>query len=208
MNIDLSDVAELYSGNVREMGRSPESVGWNDEASQKLRFNRLLRGVNSSADSITINDLGCGYGALYIYLTESTNFEIEQYIGYDVSDEMLEQARQLIGDNDNVDLYSKNQLTETADYSFASGIFNVQFEHSQNNWTDYTKHILQNMADHSAHGFAFNALTTHVDYMEDHLYYADPGEYLNYCLEEFSHDAMLFHDYDLYEWTITVSNLK
>lgn len=204
MDIDLSDVASLYSENVEEMGHTPESVGWNDEASQRLRFERLARVVEDE-EPITVNDLGCGYGALYVYLVESADVDVDRYVGYDVSDEMVAEARRLVGDSDEVEVRSDDRITEVADYSFASGIFNVRLDNDEAAWEDYVRSVLANMAEHSTRGFAFNVLTTHVDYREDHLYYADPSEYLDHCLTEFSRSVALYHDYDLYEWTIAVS---
>lgn len=53
-------------------------------------------------------------------------------------------------------------------------------------------------------GIAFNLLTSYVDYKDDNLFYADPGEYIDFCKKELSNKVNLYHDYDLYEWTLLV----
>ena len=58
------------------------------------------------------------------------------------------------------------------------------------------------MDEYSKEGFSFNVLTTYVDYKKDHLYYADPLYYFDYCKSNFTKKVSLFHDYELFEWTI------
>jgi hypothetical protein len=60
------------------------------------------------------------------------------------------------------------------------------------------------MREHSKLGFAFNLLTTFVDWKKDVLYYADPMHYFEYCKKNFSRYVTLLHDYPLYEWTLLV----
>ena len=116
---------------------------------------------------------------------------------------MLASARSLVKDKAAVFIDSE-RILHKADYSFASGIFNVKFDIEEGVWESYIKETLANMNDKSVRGFAFNILTTYVDYREQHLYYADPLSYFDYCKRSFSRNVSLLHDYNLYEWTIYV----
>ncbi len=60
------------------------------------------------------------------------------------------------------------------------------------------------MAKLSRLGIAFNCLTTYVNWKEDHLYYADPFEFFDFCKRNISRYLCLLHDYPLYEWTMLV----
>ena len=64
----LANVARLYSENVRAFGAGARSAGWKDDASQQLRFQKLLEVIGGESGGLTVNDLGCGYGAFYKYL--------------------------------------------------------------------------------------------------------------------------------------------
>ena len=44
-----------------------------------------------------------------------------------------------------------------------------------------------------------------VDWKEDHLYYADPLFWFNFCRNNISKKVTLLHDYPLWEWTICVT---
>ena len=58
--------------------------------------------------------------------------------------------------------------------------------------------------EHSKIGLSFNLLSSFVDWRSDQLYYGDPGLFLNWCKKHFEAHVTLYHDYDLYEWTMIV----
>lgn len=204
MGNHLDEVEELYSENVSEKGPTPESVGWEDESTQKLRFQKLTEVIEHDGP-ISVNDLGCGYGALYNYLKDDRKIEIEEYNGYDISEEMVATATEAALGSESVCFNQGSELRTEADYSFASGIFNVKLDNEEREWKDHIYQVLDNLYEHSRYGFAFNLLSTHVDYEEDHLFYGCPAQFVDHCLKEYSRRVTLYHDYGLYEWTLTIS---
>jgi hypothetical protein len=64
------------------------------------------------------------------------------------------------------------------------------------------------LAEKSRLGFAFNLLTTFVDFRADGLFYADPCAFFRFCKQEISPDVVLLHDYPLYEWTMIVRHRR
>jgi hypothetical protein len=132
---------------------------------------------------------------------EKSNFNISHYRGYDISEKMIENARKFVNDK-RAEFIHGDKITKIADYSFASGIFNVKFEVNEDLWQKYVEYILYNMNEYSKRGFSFNILTKYVDFKKDHLYYADPLYYFDFCKSNFTKKVSLFHDYELFEWTI------
>jgi len=200
--IDLSKVEKLYTDNIKQNGIKPESVGWTKEGSQQLRFNKLMQVVENKNESFSLNELGCGYGELYKYCINN-KFKLDKFIGYDISADMLEAAKDYINYS-NVELINNSKLKTLADYSVTSGIFNVRFDENKDLWKEYIFSTLQNMNEYSKKGFSFNLLTSYVDYEAENLFYADPKIFFDYCKTNFSKKVNLIHDYDLYEWTIIV----
>jgi len=200
--VDLEAVACLYSKSLEKYGATSIGVGWPNSDQHKLRFDKLAMLIDEDHSEISVNDLGCGYGALYHYLVEA-GYRISSYRGYDISSEMLVEARKRLP-ADRVVLSASSALEARADYSFASGIFNVRFEESDDAWLEHIKRTLANMHEHSTKGFAFNLLSTYVDYRREHLYYGDSLFFFDYCKREFSPFVALLHDYPLYEWTMIV----
>lgn len=85
----LLEVADYYSAKLAEYGETPRGVDWNGEQSHTLRFEQLTK-VIKQPEGFGLNDLGCGYGALFDYLiSRDRNFV---YIGCEVSGGMIRAA--------------------------------------------------------------------------------------------------------------------
>lgn len=201
MSVDLSKIEALYSDNIRKFGIDSRSVGWNSNEGQYLRFGKLLKMIDRSA-SFTLNELGCGYGELVKYMADE-GYRCTSYFGADISEEMLAAAASYLKGYNNVELAKSDKLQKEADYSTTSGIFNVMFGADTADWEKYIFGVLRNLHDHSRIGFSFNLLTKYVDFKAENLYYADPAIYLDFCKKELNCNVVLYHDYNLYEWTLT-----
>ncbi len=199
----LVEVAEYYSAKLAEHGETPSGVDWNSQDSQALRFEQLVKLIKP-ASSFTLNDLGCGYGALFDYL--ASNYPQFAYFGYDVSSDMIQSASARHAKHPNAEFAVASGPTGMADYSVASGIFNVRLGHGDGEWLDYIKATLDVLDIHSRWGFAFNCLTAYSDEekMRDYLYYANPCDLFDYCKRRYSRHVALLHDYGLYEFTLLV----
>ena len=202
----LSDkVADYYSGKIRQHGVTPAGVDWNGDESQLLRFSQLSKVISADKTGlISVADLGCGYGALYDYLSE--HHQDLDYRGYDLSAEMCEAAEKHLSGRAGVSIYESGLIDQEADYGLASGIFNVKLDTTSQDWYDYIVEILDNLNSQSVQGFAFNCLTSFSDEdrMRDYLYYASPTKLFDLCKTKYSNNVALLHDYELYEFTILV----
>lgn len=196
----LSRVQEYYDDKLRTHGATARGVDWKSPESQQLRFAQLVKLIDHTRP-FTLNDFGCGYGALVDYL-ETCGLQF-QYAGFDISSEMIAQARELHPGARFVT--DKGQLHQ-ADYTLASGIFNVRLSTGEAEWKSYMLNVLDTMNSLSKSGFAFNALTKYSDaeFMRSDLYYADPLFFFDHCKTNYSKFVTLLHDYPLYEFTILV----
>ena len=199
----LEGIRDLYEGNLAEYGTSSKSVGWRDEASQELRFERLAR-VIEAGGGFTANDWGCGYGAMFGHLDRAFGTRLTAYTGYDISEEMLDAARQQC-DGSRSRFVLGPEVTDEADYTFVSGTFNLKLQASDAEWDAYVKRHLEAMFAKSRRGLAFNLLTSYVDWKAENLFYADPKDFFDFCRTRLSRFVTLHHDTALYEWTITVT---
>lgn len=200
----LNGVAKYYSQKVIEHGETPLGVDWNGLDSQLTRFEQLKKVIGADS-GFSINDLGCGYGAFLDYL-HGEGFSDFDYHGYDISEDMLNKARNRFLNRDRVFFSLQSRPEIIADYSIASGIFNVSLDNDEREWLEYIKSTIDTLSKNSRKGFAFNCLTSYSD--EDkkkpRLFYANPCEIFDICKRCFSNNVALLHDYGLYEFTIIV----
>lgn len=203
MNEILSRVEQLYTDSLKEYGIDSKAVGWTTDDGQNLRFDKLAEVIDPENQGFSVNDFGCGYGAMFLYFKKN-NFNVVRYNAYDISENMLEAARKQIDESCNAEFFKNSKLQTKADYSFASGVFNVRFDGDDKQWVRFIEDVLRDLDAHSKKGFAFNVLTSYVEYKEPHLFYADPMYFFDFCKKNFSKKVSILHDYDLWEWTIIV----
>ena len=202
MKVDLSKIEKLYSDNIKEFGIDAKAVGWGTKEKQDLRFENLMGIILDRNSPFSINELGCGYGELVKYCA-SQKMQISDYFGYDLSSEMIDAAEKYIGAS-NVSLFQSGKINSIADYTVASGIFNVKFEEEIEIWEAYVLDIIKHLFESSTKGTSFNFLSKYVDWEQENLYYADPLLIFDYCKKNLSKKVNLIHDYDLFEFTIYV----
>lgn len=197
-------IKEYYEANLQQHGATAQGVGWKNQEAQQIRFSQLLK-VIYTKPPFSINDLGCGTGDLFDFL--SKEFASFSYHGYDVMPEMVTMAKEHHRTPDaTFKLIAESSEMLTADYTLASGIFNLKFNSSDESWKEYIIKTLHSMNDKSSLGFAFNALTSYSDkeMMKEELFYSDPRWLFDYCRKNFAKNVALFHDYKMYDFTILV----
>lgn len=136
MDMSRSRVVAHYRNLLRQFGPSPAAMGWPDVARQVRRFEVLLGGLDGHGSLL---DYGCGFGDLAPHWPG-------EYIGYDLTPEMLEQARQK---------YPGKRFVASpapADWVVASGVFNLELG------VDLTWRSIEEMWSLAGRGIAFNLL--------------------------------------------------
>ncbi len=196
---------QYYESKLGAYGATHRGVDWSSYASQLLRFQQLVQ-ICDRSRTFSVNDYGCGYGALVDYMVEQ-GYSF-RYFGFDISDRMVAQARELHSGRMDCEFFANESRLDARDYTISSGIFNVKLGVGDEEWTEYMLSLLHKFADLSKRGFAFNALTKYSDpeFMRVDLYYADPLFFFDYCKRHFSKYVSLVHDYPLYEFTLLVKS--
>lgn len=200
----LNEVANYYAEKLAEHGDTPRGVDWNGEEGQTIRFAQLCKIIEPKNIQFSMNDLGCGYGALLNYLqNQYHNFT---YIGLDVAKQMIDAAQQRNNKVPHARFVTSAEPDQIADYGVASGVFNVRLERSDVEWFDYIQSTLDVLNRTSTQGFSFNCLNSYSaeEKKRDYLYYANPCQLFDLCKRRYSKQVALPHDYELYEFTIWV----
>jgi SAM-dependent methyltransferase len=201
-----ADVAAYYSACVARHGATPLGVDWSCQATQMLRFVQLLK-ICDFAAPFTLNDIGCGYGALAAFLAmRYPNSKID-YLGVDLSHAMVSRARRRFSGPDRRFVVRKAS-PRIADYSLASGIMNVNCGHSRTTWEGYIATILRQMRRTSRRGFSVNFMTEatqgSAEPSPDRLYRTAPQPWIRFCERELGCSVETIDDYGMKEFTLLV----
>jgi SAM-dependent methyltransferase len=199
----IDRVEGYYSGRLADHGATHAGVDWNSRESQFARFDQLMR-VAQREEHCSVNDYGCGYGALIEWLiADGRPFD---YFGFDVSEAMTREASERHADVPQAHFGFERAEIEPADFTVASGIFNVKAGASEEEWSRYVIDEIDTLAALSRKGFAFNALTSYsdADHMREDLHYADPITLLEHVMSNHSRWSAMMQDYGLFEFTVVV----
>ena len=198
----LQGVASYYDGRVREFGPTPWGVDWTCELTQQLRFVQLLKLVGRRR-RFSLNDLGCGYGALLPFVRARFGPEVD-YIGADVAEEMIVQATRLHGGEGR--FVTSSALPRVADFSVASGIFNVQLGYPPATWRAFVRDVLRELHRASRLGFAVNFIrpARRGQVPREGLYRSRPSYWAEFCRREFGAQVEVVQGYGLREFTLLV----
>ncbi len=198
-------IERYYSEKVLAHGATALGVDWTCQPTQELRFVQLLRLCDFS-QPFSLNDVGCGYGALLAFLAKRHQNEKVDYLGTDLSQAMIDQARPSRHKSIRSQFVVTGTIPRVADYSVASGIFNVRLNQPDARWTLFIKQTLSGMHAASRLGFAVNFLAPPAPDMQPvpELYRTSPDIWMSYCKRQFSAEVELLADYGMREFTLFV----
>ena len=200
----LEQVSSYYTAKLREFGSEPRGADWNSLESQSTRFAQLVQDLKLE-EGTSLLDYGCGYGALFEFLTHE-HADKFHYTGYDISEEMIDAAQEQFSKLTNSTWQTTLTSEDQYDYVLASGVLNVKQDIASSEWEQYIWDTLDDMWSHTRMAMSFNILSTHsdIEYRKDSLYYADPETMLEQCTHRFSPHVSISQDYGLYEFTVSI----
>ena len=207
MNVDETrqKLNQYFSEKLDAFGATPKGVDYNGPESQELRFDQLVKVIDSSR-RFSVIDYGCGYGAMFDFM-HNKGWEFDYY-GVDLIEKMVLAGREAHKDFPNAHFTMNEREVPKADYLLAGAIFNNKLEVSTEDWQDFACETLKRMDALCSKGFAFNMLTKYSDSdrmaQRPDLFYGDPLFFFDFCKRNFSRDVALLHDYGLYDFTILV----
>ena len=203
-----SNIEAYYSARVAKYGATPLGVDWSCQATQSFRFVHLLRICDFSAP-FSLNDIGCGYGALATFLAMRYPESTIDYLGLDLSRTMIRRARRRFSSPGQRFVVGAAS-PRIADYSVASGVMNVNCGFSRSIWEGFVATTLREMRRASRRGFSVNFLAdaTHAGMSAvpsvESLYRTSPEPWIRYCERELRCCVETVDNYGMNEFTLLV----
>jgi len=200
----LNLISHVYDYRINECGPVANGVFWSTSDRQTLSYEILLKAVapEDLNGPITVNDFGCGYGALFDLLASTPMMNEGRYVGYDISEKMITAAKKRHYDP-RAAFITSPIASDEADYSFVSGTYNMSMGAGRALWTHYVKTSLKMLWNMSKKAMAFNILDNKGKKKLPDLYYADKSEFVAFA-KTLSPDIEVIDDYNPSEFTIIV----
>jgi len=193
-----------YGQKLEKHGATPLGVDWSCVATQELRFVQLLK-ICGKARRFSLNDIGCGYGALLDHIRKRRARAVVDYLGLDVTPAMITKAKELHRVRPNTNFIVAARSPRVAQFSVASGIFNVKLDLPVEEWENFVAVTLQSMHATSRKGFAVNFMAPLRDgAVAGPLYRTSPEPWAAYCTGELGASVEIVSDYGLREFTMLV----
>ena len=138
-------LVQRYSNRYRELGDSIRTLGWGSTEQQRYRFAMSLSLLGNTAGK-KIVDVGCGFADFFRFLIES-GVEFESYLGVDINEDLLGQARQKCNDPratfERINILTEPPAEPLGDILVMFGILNFHLKEKMNN-LDYTRMFVKN----------------------------------------------------------------
>jgi SAM-dependent methyltransferase len=198
-----ADVEAYYSARVAKHGATPRGVDWSCQATQNMRFVQLLKVCDFSAP-FSLNDIGCGYGALCAFLAVRHAELAINYLGVDLSRAMISRARRRFRGPARRFVIGK-AAPRVADYSVASGIMNVNVGYSRELWEDFVASMLGDIRRNSRRGFAVNFVAETAvlsDAQAAVIYRTGPDPWVRHCERKLGCTVEVLDNYGMREFTL------
>ena len=191
---------KVFDARVEKHGVSSSAVRWDDQQTQYLRFFELVKTFDLSDQNKTVLDVGCGNGELLKFLN-FLGFR-GQYFGVDINQKLINQAKGQFGpERFTLTDIMVDTIDRKFDYVVMSGLFNTNVGQSMDWINDFTKKMFSLTKD----TLSFNAVSTHVSYHDDEIFYIAPEEMLRFCIENLSPRVTLTHHNLPYNYTVIIS---
>ena len=191
-----------YAATLSRHGATTSGVDWESRAAQDLRFVQLLK-LCDFTRAFSLNDVGCGYGALIAHLDQFHPGCRVTYSGTDLCAPMIAEARAIWAGRPATTFVNRKGCAAMADYTLASGIFNVMADCAAETWHTHIADCLSDMGAHSRLGFAVNFIAHHAPDVPG-LYRAPDGMWQAHCaaIKEATVETVI--GYGLREFTLLV----
>jgi SAM-dependent methyltransferase len=194
-------IEAYYGDKVARHGATPRGVDWTCAPTQELRFVQLLTLCDFSRP-FSLNDVGCGYGALLGFIARHYPEADIDYLGVDLSAAMISRARRrhrgagrrfAVG----------GDIPRIADYGMASGVMNVMLDHPRAVWEEFVADTLRRMHASSRLGFAVNFMAERPDGTGTAgLYRTDALRWASFCRQELGCTTEVVDGYGMREFTL------
>lgn len=200
------NIVAHYESCLEKYGDTHKGVDWPDEQDVYARYKVMLDVISPAVSgNVSLLDFGCGASHLYEYILNN-KLDFIQYSGLDLSEKFVDLSRRKYP---NIQFFCLDILDDqihlpSFDYIVMNGVFTEKRDLSFDEMFSYFKRVVRRIFAYTRIGFAFNVMSSHVDWERDDLFHLPLDVLADFLIEELTRDFVIRNDYGLYEYTTYV----
>jgi SAM-dependent methyltransferase len=175
---------KAYAERLGERGSTPQGVFWNSRQNQMVRFAALLSRVTGHVAwtkpkprTLSIADIGCGYGAMLEFIRARPQFTHLRYMGLDINPAMIAACQDNFPTAAHLFKIGKKPVSPV-DFSVFSGTFNLCHIDDTKRWEAYMFACLDSCWQNSRMGMALNLLCAPETKISNQIFYVNRADFI------------------------------
>jgi len=188
----------------KQYGVDEKSLGWSKNK-QNIRFEQVFKHIKES--TISVLDVGCGFGDMYSYLEQSEKYVRLEYCGIDIMNSFLDVAKEKHSNN-NTEFVCTGLLeyepNRTWDWVVECGLFGLNVYGDEEKMYEYIEKSMQKAFLLADKGISFNFLSDKVDFRTSGTDFHISPERVLELAYRLSRRVILDNSIMPFEFTITV----
>ena len=201
-------ISAIYNKRFQKYHNTPKGVFWNSSLSQDLRLNIILNKIIKSLklNTLSLADIGCGYGRLFEIIKERNLDKKINYYGFDINKELISFCSKNNKFN-KVSFEVGTYPSKNVDFVVMSGTYNLAPTNNRDLWESY---IITNLKSNWAladKGLIFNCLINKERQIKSKLYYTELSWIKKICEYNFGKTEISKHKLLKDDITIIIEKL-
>ena len=186
-------IANVFNKRFLQLGAQPEASLWFCKTRQRKRFETIASLIFKRAKSqtLSISDIGCGYGAFYNFLMTYKSGVDLKYTGYDIASSPIEYCL----DNylsPSANFICGSSLKKPTDFTTMSGTFNLAPHTKISEWRKYYFNELSRIFQGTKSFMIFNiTISSQARISPRGIFYENPNAIEEFCNSQLGNTTSL-----------------
>ncbi len=201
-------LVEHYESCLAKHGDTHLGVDWPKLEDVATRYQVMLEVIRPEhrQQRVSVLDFGCGAAHLLDYLSQPASSWQVDYAGLDLSPAFIQLCRTKYPQHAFYcqDILTASEPLPVFDYWVMNGVFTEKRQMSFDEMFAYFCRMIRIAFERSRYGFAFNVMSSHVDWERDDLFHLPLDTLAQFLVKQVGRNFVIRHDYGLYEYTVYV----